>query len=86
MASRPLPSEPIFKSDEQIRRMVNTIKNDFGRLDLLVNNAGVTHWVKFANLDGLTDAIWDEILDVNVKGSFRCARAAAADAVGELKG
>ena len=57
--------------------MVSRIKDDFGRLDVLVNNAGVTHWVKLANLEGLTDAIWDEILDVNVKGSFRCARAAA---------
>ena len=56
--------------------MVSRIKEDFGRLDVLVNNAGVTHWVKLANLEGLTDAIWDEILDVNVKGSFRCARAA----------
>jgi 3-oxoacyl-[acyl-carrier protein] reductase len=67
-----------IQSDEQVRGMINTIKHDFGRLDILVNNAGVTHWVKLANLDGLTDAIWDEILDVNVKGSFRCARAAAA--------
>ena len=67
-----------IQSDEQVRGMLNTIKHDFGRLDILVNNAGVTHWVKLANLDGLTDAIWDEILDVNVKGSFRCARAAAA--------
>jgi 3-oxoacyl-[acyl-carrier protein] reductase len=67
-----------IRDDEQVRRMMGRIKNDFGRLDLLVNNAGVTHWVKLANLDGLTDAIWDEIFDVNVKGSFRCARAAAA--------
>ena len=43
---------------------------------MVVNNAGVTHWVKLADLEGLTDAIWDEILDVNVKGAFRCARAA----------
>ena len=50
---------------------------EFGRFDILVNNAGVTHWVKLSDLEGLTDAIWDEILDVNVKGAFRCARAAA---------
>lgn len=65
------------QSDEQVRGMIGKIKEDFGRLDILVNNAGVTHWVKLADLEGLTDAIWDEILDVNVKGSFRCARAAA---------
>src|SRR5688500_18569484 len=66
-----------IKSDDEVRRMVSRIKDDFGRLDVLVNNAGVTHWVKLTNLEGLTDAIWDDVLDVNVKGSFRCARAAA---------
>jgi 3-oxoacyl-[acyl-carrier protein] reductase len=65
------------RSDAQVRAMIEKIGQHFGRLDILVNNAGVTHWVKLADLDGLTDAIWDEILDVNVKGAFRCARAAA---------
>ena len=65
------------QSDEQVRAMMAKIQDRFGRLDILVNNAGVTHWVKLADLEGLTDAIWDEILDVNVKGAFRCARAAA---------
>jgi len=66
-----------IQSDDAVRRMVSRIKDEFGRLDILVNNAGVTHWVKLAQLEALTDAIWDEILDVNVKGAFRCARAAA---------
>ena len=65
------------RNDDQVRAMVAKIGAEFGRLDILVNNAGVTHWVKVSDLQGLTDAIWDEILDVNVKGAFRCARAAA---------
>jgi len=64
------------QSDAQVRSMMQAVANEFGRLDIVVNNAGVTHWVKLADLDGLTDPIWDEILDVNVKGAFRCARAA----------
>lgn len=63
--------------DDQVRAMMAKIEDRFGRLDILVNNAGVTHWVKLSDLEGLSDAIWDEILDVNVKGAFRCARAAA---------
>jgi 3-oxoacyl-[acyl-carrier protein] reductase len=66
------------QSDDQVRAMMKKIQEHFGRLDIVVNNAGVTHWVKLADLEGLTDAIWDEILDVNVKGAFRCARAAAS--------
>lgn len=65
------------QSDAQVRAMMANIQSHFGRLDVLVNNAGVTHWVKLGDLEGLTDPIWDEILDVNVKGAFRCARAAA---------
>jgi 3-oxoacyl-[acyl-carrier protein] reductase len=65
------------QSEEQVRGMIEQIRAQFGRLDILVNNAGVTHWVNLADLAGLTDKIWDEILDVNVKGAFRCARAAA---------
>ena len=66
------------QNDEQVRAAIAEIGESFGRLDIVINNAGMTHWVNLADLAGLTDAIWDEIFDVNVKGAFRCARAAAA--------
>jgi len=46
-------------------------------IDFLVNNAGTTEHAAFSDLDALTGAVWDRILNVNVKGAFFCARAAA---------
>jgi 3-oxoacyl-[acyl-carrier protein] reductase len=66
-----------IQSEGEIRDMIAEVRAQFGRLDILVNNAGITHWVQLSDLDGLTDRIWDEILDVNVKAAFRCTRAAA---------
>jgi NAD(P)-dependent dehydrogenase (short-subunit alcohol dehydrogenase family) len=65
------------KSEADVRRMVGETEKRFHRLDILVNNAGVTHWVPVKDIQKLTDEIWDDILDVNLKGAFRCVRAAA---------
>lgn len=80
--ARALGAEPLciradVRADGEVRSMIRQIGARFGRLDILVNNAGVTRWIPLADLDSLTDEIWDEILDVNLKGAFRCARAAA---------
>jgi 3-oxoacyl-[acyl-carrier protein] reductase len=48
-----------------------------GGIDALVNNAGTTHHAAFSDLEALTGQAWDDILSVNVKGAFFCARAAA---------
>jgi 3-oxoacyl-[acyl-carrier protein] reductase len=49
---------------------------EFGRLDVLVNNAGTTSFIPHADLEKVTDADWDKILAVNLKGPFQCVRAA----------
>jgi 3-oxoacyl-[acyl-carrier protein] reductase len=62
--------------DIAVRAMVERTTEEFGGLDVLVNNAGTTHLIPHTDLEGLTEAIWDEILQVNLKGTFFACRAA----------
>ncbi len=58
-------------------RLIATAVKEFGRLDILINNAGVTEFVELPDLDGMTADKWDRIFNINVKGLFFCSRAAA---------
>jgi 3-oxoacyl-[acyl-carrier protein] reductase len=62
---------------DAVAAMVATVARDFGRLDLLVNNAGITRYVPIEDLDSLRGEDFDRILAVNVKGAFLCAQLAA---------
>ena len=57
------------------RAAVSETFSRFGRLDILVNNAGTERLCPSLEVD---EALWDNILDTNLKGSFFCAQAAAA--------
>jgi 3-oxoacyl-[acyl-carrier protein] reductase len=62
--------------DAGCRGMVETAVREFGRLDVLVNNAGTTTFIPHAELDRVSDDDWSRILAVNLKGPFQMARAA----------
>lgn len=63
--------------DAQVRQMIAQCHEALGRLDVLVNNAGTTYFVDHRDLEGLTEAMWDRILAVNLKGPYFVTRAAA---------
>src|ERR1041385_2408848 len=64
-------------SDEKaVRGMLSTIREKFGRLDLLVNNAGTTAQWKPKDLETLSLEEWDRVFAVNVRGLFQVTRAA----------
>ena len=61
-------------------RMVEHAVRDLGRLDFLANNAGTpgsNRSIPPADLDRITDAFWDTLLQVNLVSVFRCTKAAA---------
>ncbi|MDR1960846.1 MAG: SDR family oxidoreductase [Gracilibacteraceae bacterium] len=65
--------------DAAVRAMTTQVAADAGGLDILVNNAGRTRFIDHADLEGMKEEYWDEIFALNVKGTFFCCRAAAAE-------
>lgn len=57
--------------EDQVVAMVGQALARFGRVDVLVNNAGMGHW---GPVVGFKSEEWDEVFDVNVKGTFLCCR------------
>lgn len=57
---------------DSVQLAIDGVVERWGRVDLLVNNAGVVSDALLARMD---DPMWDRVLDVNLDGAFRCARA-----------
>ncbi|PBP28960.1 hypothetical protein BUE80_DR000138 [Diplocarpon rosae] len=62
-----------YESVENGDKIIETAIQNYGRIDILLNNAGILRDVSFKNM---TDQDWDLIIAVHVKGSYKCARAA----------
>lgn len=61
----------------QVKRMVQEVEEQLGRIDILVNNAAFNKWIPFHDLDKLTNEVWQKILGINLTGPTFLTKAVA---------
>lgn len=83
LGSEALTLKADVSSSTQTEEMVKRTVEKFGRLDILVNNAGI---YPFKPLLEMTEADWDKVLNINLKGVFNCTKAAASQMVNQKSG
>jgi len=76
-----IPADTTRKSD--VDTMVQKVMDEFGHIDVLVNNAGI---VLRSPLLDLPEGDWDKLMNINVKGYYLCAQAVAKRMVEQRKG
>ena len=59
---------------KQVEDMMAQVKKAFNQLDILVNNAGI---IRRGSIETVTEDEWDQVIQVNLKGTFNCCRIAA---------
>lgn len=67
------PMEADVASEESVDRLFEAVRKQFGRIDILINNAGIT---RAQDIFATSLQDWQEILSVNLTGSFLCCRRA----------
>lgn len=76
-----------FRADvsdsEQVNETVNAVIARFGRIDALVNNAGIAQQALFTDI---TDDMWQRMLGVNLTGQFNCCRAVLPQMINRKSG
>ena len=59
---------------DQVQAMISQVEKRFQRLDILINNAGI---IRRGSIETVTEDEWDQVIQVNLKGTFNCCKAAA---------
>jgi len=83
MGGRSLAAKMDVRSSDQIDQVIKSTLDAFGRIDILVNDAGVS---TMAPVVDMTEEEWDFNLDVNAKGTFLCTRAVLKQMIKQRKG
>lgn len=63
-----------IRKEQDVIRLMDTAVAEYGRIDILINNAGVSRWKPVYEL---TAEEWDDVLGINLRGTFLCSREAA---------
>ena len=63
--------EADVRDGEAVKRMIDEIVAKWERLDILVNNAGIT---RDTLLLRMTEQAWDDVIDINLRGTFLCSK------------
>jgi len=71
-------------SSESINKLVEQVVNNFGRIDILVNNSGISPVWKRA--DDTSEEVWNQIIATNLTGTFLCAQAVGRVMINQQSG
>ena len=67
-----LPIKADVSKRHEVEEMIEQASREFGKIDVLVNNAGIAQQKLFTDI---TDDDWNQMFDINVKGAFHCCQA-----------
>lgn len=68
---------------ESVRQMAARVYDEFGRIDVLMNNAGITLW---REAEAVPEEDWRKVIDINLNGLFFCAQAVAKYMIEQKRG
>ena len=60
-----------ISNEEEVKRLVNKTLEKFNKIDVLINNAGISERISYQEITGNK---WDELMNVNLKGYFLCSK------------
>jgi 2-deoxy-D-gluconate 3-dehydrogenase len=83
LGRRALAVEVDVRDPQSVNHMVRTTQQKLGRIDVLANSAGVGRTGRLAEMD---DRTWDEVIRINLYGTFYCCRAAVRVMIGQQAG